>query len=246
MAWFAGVLFCLSRRCIRSLGVLDKSVEVLGWDRPRPYTELSLDRTLEFWELSSLDDCGMSGKITERIQSPPDGGGDAAGLCSMCNCCPASRLHSDFIRVVGCDRLLSLPSSRKQEKPSDSCRRQLVRPLGLLRQEWLTGQVASGGCSLGTLSRVAALGIFSWDEQIKYQFGEDSFFASISQTLPTDMNYWRENVLGYTLQSPSYPWVFIIYWEERVNNIFLGNMEGYWARKWSRSVMSDSLWLRGL
>ena len=101
MAWFAGVLFCLSRRYIRSLGVLDKSVEVLGWDRPRPYTELSLDRTLEFWELSSLDDCGMSGKITERIQSPPDGGGDAAGLCSMCNCCPASRLRTDFIRVVG-------------------------------------------------------------------------------------------------------------------------------------------------
>ena len=245
MAWFAGVLFCLSRRCIRSLGVLDKSAEVLGWDRPRPYTELSLDRTLEFWELSFQDDWDV--KKDHWKDSKPSRWGRAAGLCSMCNCCSASHLCTDVICVVG---VWQTPLTAVIQEAGEA-QWQLLQtagedPWGCCQQEWLTGQVASGGCSLGTLSRVAALGIFSWDEQIKYQFGEDSFFASISQTLPTDMNYWRENVLGYTLQLPSYPWVFIIYWEERVNNFFLGNMEGYWARKWSRSVVSDSLRPRGL
>ena len=178
MVRLAGVLFCLSRRCIRRLGVLDKSVEVLRLDRLRACTELSLDCTLEFQELPSQDDCGMSRKIIERIQSPPDGAGQlvSAAHVTAVSLSPPHRFRLCSGGVTGCSHCCH-PGSR-----SDSCRRQLVRaPWGCCQQEWLTGQVASGGCSLGTLSRVAALGIFSWDEQIKYQFGEDSFFTGISR-----------------------------------------------------------------
>lgn len=82
--------------------------------------------------------------------SKPSRWGRAAGLCSTYNCCSASHLHTDFIFVVG---VWQTPLTAVIQEAGET-QWQLSQtagegPWGCCRQEWLTGQVASGGLFSG-------------------------------------------------------------------------------------------------
>lgn len=147
-------------------------------------------------------------------------------------------LCTDFVQFSGSvtySPLLQeqLSDDTRWEKPSDGCLRQLVRaPWGCCKQEQLKGTASIWGeRSLGTASRATAFHIFSWDNPIKYQFGEDAFFTGTSQPLSIEHKPFKGECGGLLFAVVNlilvfYLLSFIIYWEERVNNCFPRNLDG--------------------